>query len=200
MAEPGATGGALPIDQDVRPAGAILVLNAGSSSLKFGVHGADGGWLLRGRLDRLGDMPRLVVRDAMGRVTERRWPDPPPPDSVSDMQAVLALVDEQLPDIPLAAVGHRVVHGGRTFAAPVRVDAAILEQLERFEHLAPLHQPHNLAPIRRLLARRPALPQVACFDTAFHASNPPVEQRYALPAELHEAGVQRYGFHGLSYE
>ena len=100
----------------------------------------------------------------------------------------------------LAAVGHRVVHGGPEHAAPVRVDAAMVAQLERLVPLAPLHQPHNLAPIRALLERSPALPQVACFDTAFHRSNPAVAQMFALPMELTEAGVRRYGFHGLSYE
>jgi len=97
-------------------------------------------------------------------------------------------------------VGHRVVHGGPEFARPVRIDREVLARLERFVPLAPLHQPHNLAPIRMLLARRPDLPQVACFDTAFHSTNPPVAQRFAIPTELHDAGVRRYGFHGLSYE
>ena len=100
----------------------------------------------------------------------------------------------------LAAVGHRVVHGGAEYAAPVRVDAAMLARLELLVPLAPLHQPHNLAPIRGLLRDMPDVPQVACFDTAMHRSNPPVAQMFALPAELTESGVRRYGFHGLSYE
>ena len=100
----------------------------------------------------------------------------------------------------LGAVGHRVVHGGTEFAAPVRADAVVLAKLDRLVPLAPLHQPHNLAPVRALLARMPALPQVVCFDTAFHRTNPPVAQMFALPKELDDAGVRRYGFHGLSYE
>jgi acetate kinase len=97
-------------------------------------------------------------------------------------------------------VGHRVVHGGLEYSHPVRVDEDTLELLERFVPLAPLHQPHNLAPIRMLLERSQDLPQVACFDTAFHRTNPDLAQRFALPAELHDSGVRRYGFHGLSYE
>jgi acetate kinase len=107
---------------------------------------------------------------------------------------------EQLADDRLVGVGHRVVHGGPEYAEPVRVDHDALKALERFIPLAPLHQPHNLSPIAAMLERAPELPQVACFDTAFHRTNPDVAQRFALPAELHEAGVRRYGFHGLSYE
>ena len=105
-----------------------------------------------------------------------------------------------LGDGTLAGVGHRVVHGGAAFGAPVRVDDAVLARLQAFVPLAPLHQPHNLAPIRALRELDPALPQVACFDTAFHRSMPSLAGRFALPEELHEAGLRRYGFHGLSYE
>ena len=100
----------------------------------------------------------------------------------------------------LVGVGHRVVHGGLEYSQPVRVDAGVLQALEKFVPLAPLHQPHNLAPIRLLLERAPQLPQVACFDTSFHRSNPEIAQMFALPAELHAQGIRRYGFHGLSYE
>src|SRR5262249_48903506 len=109
-------------------------------------------------------------------------------------------LQHHLAELRLVGVGHRVVHGGREFAAPVRVEAKTLEALERLTPLAPLHQPHNLAPMVRLLKLAPDLPQVACFDTAFHRTSPDVAQRFALPEELHDAGVQRYGFHGLSYE
>ena len=98
------------------------------------------------------------------------------------------------------AVGHRVVHGGLEYAQPVRVDAAVLAALEKYVPLAPLHQPHNLAPIRALLERSPQLPQVACFDTAFHRGAPAVAQAFALPKSITDRGVRRYGFHGLSYE
>src|SRR6185503_4005998 len=107
-------------------------------------------------------------------------------------------LSQHLADHRLVGAGHRVVHGGLEFTAPVRVTAKTLEALERFIPLAPLHQPHNLSPIARLLEHAPDLPQVACFDTSFHRTNPDVAQRFALPAELHDAGVQRYGFHGLS--
>jgi acetate kinase len=100
----------------------------------------------------------------------------------------------------LVGVGHRVVHGGPEYARPVRLDTDVLAGLEAFVPLAPLHQPHNLAPIRLLLERAPELQQVACFDTSFHRSNPEIAQMFALPAELHAQGVRRYGFHGLSYE
>jgi len=100
----------------------------------------------------------------------------------------------------LVAVGHRVVHGGVDYSAPVRIDPGVVAKLEKLIPLAPLHQPHNLAPIRSLMERTPQLPQVACFDTAFHRSNPPLAQMFALPSELTESGVRRYGFHGLSYE
>ena len=100
----------------------------------------------------------------------------------------------------LVGVGHRVVHGGLEYTQPVRLDAGVLQALEKFVPLAPLHQPHNLAPIRLLLERAPELPQVACFDTSYHRSNPEIAQMFALPAELHAQGIRRYGFHGLSYE
>jgi acetate kinase len=107
---------------------------------------------------------------------------------------------ERLAGSRLIGVGHRIVHGGLEYAEPVRVDDRVLKALERLVPLAPLHQPHNLSPIAALRARAPDLPQVACFDTAFHRTNPDVAQRFALPEALHEAGVRRYGFHGLSYE
>ena len=106
----------------------------------------------------------------------------------------------QLGEHQLVAVGHRVVHGGLDYAAPVRLTAEIVDHLEQLVPLAPLHQPHNLKPIRLLLANRPELPQVACFDTAFHRAQPAVAQAFALPAEITERGVRRFGFHGLSYE
>jgi acetate kinase len=109
-------------------------------------------------------------------------------------------LQEQAAGFELRAVGHRVVHGGMQHASPVRLDRQVLAALEKLIPLAPLHQPHNLAPIRVLFERRPQLPQIACFDTAFHATNPDVARRFAIPAELHDAGVRRYGFHGLSYE
>jgi acetate kinase len=173
---------------------AILVLNAGSSSLKFSLYAE--ALVASGQISGLYTEPRFVA----GK-TEKRWPA----GTKLGHDAALAHIVDWLKathgaEYRLAAVGHRVVHGGPDHAAPVRVDAAVLAKLEKLVPLAPLHQPHNLAPIRALLERSPELPQVACFDTAMHRSNPPVAQMFALPAELTEAGVRRYGFHGLSYE
>ncbi|HYF58358.1 MAG TPA: acetate/propionate family kinase [Burkholderiaceae bacterium] len=180
----------------------VLVLNAGSSSLKFETFGLAGGRLastMRGQVDGLGASPRLVVRAADGASLADE-PLPAALDSPGALDRLLDWLGPRLgPDAP-AAVGHRVVHGGTAHAAPVRVDDALLESLERLVPLAPLHQPHNLAPIRALAAARPGLPQVACFDTAFHRTQPDEAELYALPAAIRDAGVRRYGFHGLSYE
>jgi len=184
---------------------AILVLNAGSSSIKFSLFadGADELALVAGgQMAAIHNSPQFVARDASGaKLAEKRWPA----QTQLGHEAALAHIVDWLKTTHgeryrLAAVGHRVVHGGPEHAAPVRVDAAMVAQLERLVPLAPLHQPHNLAPIRALLERSPALPQVACFDTAMHRSNPAEAQMFALPMELTEAGVRRYGFHGLSYE
>ena len=182
---------------------AILVLNAGSSSIKLSVFAERVGELaleLRGEVEGLYTAPRFLAHDPAGRVVaEKSWGG----TTLGHDGAVDYLSDflkHHLADHRLVAVGHRVVHGGLEYTTPVRVDAATLKALERFIPLAPLHQPHNLAPIALLRERTPELPQVACFDTSFHRTNPDIAQRFALPAELHDAGVQRYGFHGLSYE
>jgi acetate kinase len=185
---------------------AILVLNAGSSSIKFLVFAEDGGRLapvVRGQIEGIHTAPRFVARDPAGKtVAEKSWGEGV---KLGHDGAVAHLADFLRGEardlgLQLAAVGHRVVHGGPEFARPVRLDRNVLGALEKFVPLAPLHQPHNLAPIRMLLERRPELPQVACFDTSFHATNPDIARRFAIPAELHDAGVRRYGFHGLSYE
>jgi acetate kinase len=181
----------------------LLVVNAGSSSIKFASFACAAAGvtpLLRGRVEGLGAAPRFVVHDgAGGLAAERSWPDGGL-DHDAALAHLLAFLDERGDTDRLAGVGHRIVHGGVAFARPVRIDTEVLSALERLVPLAPLHQPHNLAPIRALRARLPELPQVACFDTAFHRSNPDLVQRYALPASLHEAGIRRYGFHGLSFE
>jgi len=182
--------------------GCIAVLNAGSSSIKFALHdaGADGAARFRGQVQGIGSQPSLAVRDHAGDVViERNWPaEGFDHDSATRelLQAVIGLLGGERP----VAVGHRVVHGGMDFVAPVLVDDAVLAKLERLVPLAPLHQPHNLAPIRTIAAHAPDLPQVACFDTAFHRSQEAVAQAFALPRRFHEEGVRRYGFHGLSYE
>ena len=182
---------------------AILVLNAGSSSIKLSVFAERAGELaleVRGAVDGLYTSSSFVAQDPAGRVVaEESWPG----RTLGHDGALDYLRDflkHQLSGDRLIGVGHRVVHGGLEYTTPVRVEAETLAALERFIPLAPLHQPHNLSPIALLRERAPELPQVACFDTAFHRTNPDVAQRFALPAELHDAGVQRYGFHGLSYE
>lgn len=175
-----------------------LVLNAGSSSLKFGVYeaGADPVPLLRGSIADLAAAPAGSARGVVGD-----WPRQALPDVASQADAVDWLLDElQARGIGFDVVGHRVVHGGMHHAAPVWIDAAVLAQLHTLVPLAPLHQPHNLAAIREIATRHPGLPQLACFDTAFHRGNSELVQRYALPDALHRAGIRRYGFHGLSYQ
>jgi len=182
----------------------IAVLNAGSSSLKFSLFDETGAELalrLRGQIQSLPDAPRFTCRNAEDAViAEQRWPEGSSLGHGAALDFLIAHLREALEGSPLAAVGHRVVHGGLEYALPVRVDRAILSHLEGLVPLAPLHQPHNLAPIRRLLELEPDLPQVACFDTAFHRTNPDLSQMFGLPYEMFESGVRRYGFHGLSYE
>jgi acetate kinase len=182
----------------------ILVLNAGSSSLKFRGYDAGGGeprLLLRGQIEGLGAEPRFTVSDAAGeRRDEHRWP----PGAQLDHEGAIGYIGDFLRSHReghrLVAVGHRVVHGGVRFTEPVLVTPEVIEQLAALVPLAPLHQPHNLAPIRVLERLRPDVPQVACFDTAFHHTAPEEAQAFALPIEITARGVRRYGFHGLSYE
>jgi len=183
---------------------AILVANAGSSSIKFSVFlDRDGGQaldlLLSGQLEGVTTEPRFRARDAAGTlIAEQRWPQSLGHDGA--VEHIADFLREPLSVHRLAAVGHRVVHGGLAFAAPVRLTPAIVAQLEQLIPLAPLHQPHNLAPIKTLLTNHPHLPQVACFDTAFHRGQTEIAQAFALPPVITERGVRRYGFHGLSYE
>ena len=186
----------------------ILVLNAGSSSIKFSMfavdsRGHDLGLRYRGAIDGIGSDPRFFVADTAGR----RVLDQPVAGrhaGAGDHDAVLPVLHEWIAGhtdhVRVVAVGHRVVHGGEEFAAPVLLDDPILDRLEKLVPLAPLHQPHNLAPIRTISRIAPDVVQVACFDTAFHRTQPPVSQRYALPRDLTATGIKRYGFHGLSYE
>jgi acetate kinase len=183
---------------------AFLVLNAGSSSIKFLLFAAAGERLeplIRGQIEGIHTSPHFIARGPEGNtIAERRWGEGV---ALGHDGAIIWLADflrTEAKGMQLEAVGHRVVHGGPTFVRPVSLDRGVLAKLERLIPLAPLHQPHNLAPVRMLLDRRPELPQVACFDTAFHATNPDVARRFAIPQELHDAGVCRYGFHGLSYE
>ena len=185
-------------------ADAIAVINAGSSSIKFSIFGLREGTLaldVHGQIEGLHTAPHFVARDPAGHtVAERSWGEGTALGHDGAMEHLQTFLRERLAGDRLVGVGHRVVHGGPEYAAPVRIDAATLKALERLIPLAPLHQPHNLSPIAALLARAPGLLQVACFDTSFHRSNPDVAQRFALPEDLYQAGVRRYGFHGLSYE
>jgi acetate kinase len=182
----------------------ILVVNAGSSSVKFQVFGIDGtgvpARLIKGQVEGISARPRLRATSADSTVL---IDEAYAPERVPDVPAALALAGGWLRDaqnLLLVAVGHRVVHGGPRYDRPIRVDGEVLAQLDRYVPLAPLHQPNNLAPIRALLSRSPDLPQVACFDTAFHRGHDPLADHYALPERYYAEGVRRYGFHGLSYE
>jgi acetate kinase len=182
----------------------ILVVNAGSSSVKFQAFGLDSDGRLRreikGQMDGIGSRPRLRASAATGdKVADRVYPIESVPDVSAALMVASAWLREELQLSPLA-VGHRVVHGGPDFDRAVLIDHGVVARLERFTMLAPLHQPNNLAPIRSLLAKFPALPQVACFDTAFHRGHDEVADHYAIPFRLHDEGIRRYGFHGLSYE
>src|SRR5215475_12457630 len=182
----------------------ILVVNAASSSVKFQVFDVDRGnelkRLIKGQMSGIGTRPRLKAEAADGSpLIDQSYPL----DEVADVATALAVAGawlRQTQNLEPVAVGHRVVHGGPQFDRPVLVDTGVLAQLERYVSLAPLHQPNNLAPIRSILARSPDLPQVACFDTAFHRGHHALADRYAIPERFYAEGVRRYGFHGLSYE
>jgi len=183
-------------------ANAILVLNAGSSSIKFCVLILEVGALQRvlsGQISGLTTAPRFVARRGEATVADRRF-DRPGMTHVEGLELLLDCLRQQLGGTRLLGIGHRVVHGGLEFMAPTRVDLEVLARLERYVPLAPLHQPHNLAAIRTMLDRLPGVPEVACFDTSFHRTIPEVAQLFALPARFASVGVRRYGFHGLSYE
>jgi acetate kinase len=183
---------------------AIAVLNAGSSSLKFSLftmHASELTLVARGQAEGLFTSPKFVAKDGDGNVVDRKaWGDGQKLGHEGALDYLVKVLRTSFSQHRLAAVGHRVVHGGLEYAKPTRVTKQVVDGLEKYVPLAPLHQPHNLAPIRLLLARDPGLPQVACFDTAFHRSIPPVGQAFALPRSITDRGVLRYGFHGLSYE
>lgn len=184
---------------------AVVSLNSGSSSIKFSLFTLDaaGGPVLSagGKIEKIGIDPALAARRADGTVLiERRWPGGAALTHADLLKDLFDWAIDHLEGRDVIAIGHRVVHGGIHFAAPRLVDAELLAELDRLCPLAPLHQPHNLAAIRAIAALAPNLPQVACFDTAFHHGKPDVAGRLALPRALHDQGIRRYGFHGLSYE
>jgi acetate kinase len=182
----------------------ILVVNAGSSSLKFQVFATDGSKelrrLIKGQMEGIGTRPRLRAEGIDQKpLIDRPYPSNEVADLPAAIQAAAAWLRESQ-RVDLVAVGHRVVHGGPRYQQPVLVDDQVLAQLERYVPLAPLHQANNLAPIRILRELQPTLLQVACFDTAFHRSHNALADHYAIPERLYQDGVRRYGFHGLSYE
>jgi acetate kinase len=183
---------------------ALLVVNAGSSSLKFQLFRIEPPQeltrLLKGQVDGIGVRPRLRATPSDGApAIDRRFSVSDVPDLPAATHVTGAWLRETQ-KTELVAVGHRVVHGGPEYSKPILVSTEVVDHLERYVPLAPLHQPNNLAPIRSILERRPELPQVACFDTAFHRGHGALADHFALPESLYAEGVRRYGFHGLSYE
>jgi acetate kinase len=181
----------------------ILTFNAGSSSLKFAAFGADNGvlnHLAAGQVEGIGATPKGSVKRATGEKTELAFEA----GSKADHNAAMAVILEWLEGVGYArgiiAVGHRVVHGGPDLVEPMRIDSAAIAKLRKLIPLAPLHQPHNISGIEAAIRAFPGVPQVACFDTAFHRTHPFVEDNFALPRAYYDEGVRRYGFHGLSYE
>ena len=183
---------------------AIVVLNAGSSSIKFSLFVLRKDALeltLRGQIEGIYTSPHFVARDRTGKnIGEKRWEEGAKLGHGGALDHLIAFIRERLGGDRLVGIGHRVVHGAMEYTRPVRLDRTVLKALEKFVPLAPLHQPHNLAPIALLFERLPEVPQVACFDTSFHRTNPEIAQMFAIPAALHAEGIRRYGFHGLSYE
>lgn len=182
----------------------ILVANAGSSSVKIQIFGieADGSLTrqIKGQMDGIGSRPRLRVAAVDGAVlVDRTYEHETVPDVATALTTAGAWLRDELKIHPIA-IGHRVVHGGPDYDGPVRVDQDVLARLEKYVSLAPLHQPYNLAPIRSVLASLPEIPQIACFDTAFHRGHGALADHFAIPLALHAEGIRRYGFHGLSYE
>jgi acetate kinase len=185
---------------------ALLVINAGSSSIKFAAYAEAGGeepsLVCKGQLDGIGSDPAFAVKNAQGESIDERdeWPRGSPLNHIGAIRYILDWLHEGCADLDIIAAGHRVVHGGLAYDRPVRISERVLTTLAEFSPLAPLHQPHNLAGIRAVSEIDPALPQVACFDTAFHRNKPLVAEIFALPRVLTDSGIHRYGFHGLSYE
>ncbi|MCF8706293.1 acetate/propionate family kinase [Rhizorhapis sp. SPR117] len=184
---------------------AVVSLNSGSSSIKFAFFTLDDAGhpehSAGGKIEKIGIAPSLVARRVDGSIlAERTWKQGAGLTHAELLKDLFDWAIDHLEGREVIAIGHRVVHGGMRFATPRRVDAGLLDELDALCPLAPLHQPHNLAAIHAIAVMAPDLPQIACFDTAFHHDKPEVAARLALPRTLHEQGIRRYGFHGLSYE
>ena len=184
----------------------LLVINAGSSSIKFAIYQKDTSTVqlvadAAGQIEGIGSQARFTVKTPDDVVLiNRKLSINEAHDHASAIDLILDWLWAYFVDGILLAVGHRIVHGGQHYSVPVLINETVLAELETLIPLAPLHQPHNLATIRALLDIKPSLPQVACFDTAFHHTQPAVAQRFALPQRFVDEGIRRYGFHGLSYE
>lgn len=183
----------------------ILVINAGSSSIKFSLYVSENGDGIhlssKGQVEGIHVAPRFEAKDPGGeRIADHKWEHGARLSHEVLLEYLIRWVEEHLDGATLRAAGHRVVHGGINYAKPMLITPELVDELETLVPLAPLHQPHNLAPIRALSAVHPELAQVACFDTAFHRTNPRLAEIFALPRQLTAEGVRRYGFHGLSYE
>ncbi|MFC3614414.1 acetate/propionate family kinase [Lutimaribacter marinistellae] len=176
----------------------ILTLNAGSSSIKFGLYRSGEEPQLRqlGQIENIGPLARMVLRGEDGKTTTEIGPA----DHGRAVRAILDVVAPMLEGRAVAGVGHRIVHGGKTFGAPTELTPQVMDQLDALVPLAPLHQPHNLAAVRAAQDAFPQAVQIGCFDTAFHKGHPFVNDAFALPRRFYDEGVRRYGFHGLSYD
>jgi acetate kinase len=183
----------------------ILTLNAGSSSIKFGVYrvgGEEPELVAKGQVEGIGTHPHFVAKAANGRLLSEAYWEPVGAGSghAIAFRKIWSWLNDSFGDDQMLAVGHRIAHGGAAYPEPVVIDDDVIAELNRLVPLVPLHQPHNLAAVNAVLKSHPDLPQVACFDTAFHCNRPTVSDCFALPYQLYEKGIRRYGFHGLSYE
>ena len=186
-------------------ADAIIVVNAGSTSLKFGAYGVDAAGALpllcRGRIDSMQGDPHFVAKNSTGKPLEaHEWGEGHAIDHKTALHYVITWLESNVAGIKVVAAGHRVVLGGSRFEAPVRIDGDVLDYLESLEMMEPSHQAFNLRGARALAEAFPGLPQVACFDSSFHRTMPEVAQTYALPQDVRDAGVCHWGYHGISYD
>jgi len=184
---------------------AVVVFNAGSTSLKFGAYTADPAGslplLCRGRIDSMQGDPHFLVNDAAGKpMASHEWSDGHAIDHTAALRFVIAWLEANLDGVKVTAGGHRVVLGGTRFEAPVLIDGGVLDYLDSLTAMEPSHQSFNVCGARAFAEAFPGLPQVACFDSSFHRTMPEVAQTYALPQEVRDAGVRHWGYHGISYD